>query len=409
MFGSEYLPDATKVKKKPVEEEEKEDNYLLSYSRHLERRIRALETEKQILEAEKIRSSTEIRNLKNELDRMRQTPLVTAEIIDVLEDNRVVVKSSTGPNFVVHASSRIPRNILKVGARVSLNQRHFSVMEILPGECDPFVKGMEVEVAPLISYSEVGGLEEQIRELKEAVELPLTHPDLFKRVGIEPPKGVLLCGPPGTGKTLLARAVAHETKATFFRVIGSELVQKFIGEGARLVREIFQMAKDKAPSIVFIDELDAIGCKRLEVATSGDREVQRTLMQLLSTLDGFDTRGDVRILAATNRPDIIDPALLRPGRFDRIVEFPYPNEQARLQIFKIHTRLMNFSGNINFEKLVKMADGASGADIRTIAIEAGMFAIRELRDTVTENDFLKAIDKVLGREESSEVPEGIYA
>ncbi|MFX1451194.1 MAG: proteasome-activating nucleotidase [Promethearchaeota archaeon] len=398
-------PDAIRPKKKQLGEE---NDYLLSYSRHLERRIRALETEKQILEAEKIRYEREIRTLKNELDRMRQTPLVTAEIIDVLEDGRLVVKSSTGPNFVVHASSKIPKTELKSGARVSLNQRHFSVIELLPGETDPFVRGMEVETAPPVTYADIGGLEEQIRELKETVELPLTHPELFKKVGIEPPKGVLLCGPPGTGKTLTARAVANETKATFIRVIASELVQKFIGEGARLVREIFQLANDKAPTIVFIDELDAIGCKRLEVATSGDREVQRTLMQLLSTLDGFDSRGDVRIVAATNRPDIIDPALLRPGRFDRIVEFPFPNAEARLQIFKIHTRLMNLEETIDFKKLVKLTDGASGADIRTIAIEAGMFVIREFREIITEEDFLKAIDKVIGREETSEAPDRIY-
>jgi len=396
-------------KSKPKKKEIGTNNdYLLSYSRHLERRIRALETEKQILEAEKIRFEREIRTLKNELDRMRQTPLVTAEIIDVLEDGRLIVKSSTGPNFVVHASSRIPRSKLKNGTRVSLNQRHFSIMELLPGETDPFVRGMEVETAPTISYEDIGGLEEQIRELKETVELPLKHPELFKKVGIEPPKGVLLCGPPGTGKTLTARAVAHETHATFIRVIASELVQKFIGEGARLVREIFLMAKEKAPTIVFIDELDAIGCKRLEVATSGDREVQRTLMQLLSTLDGFDSRGDVRILAATNRPDIIDPALLRPGRFDRIVEFPFPTPEARLQIFKIHSRLMNLNEDVDFERLVKLSDGTSGADIRTICIEAGMFAIRELREIVTMADFLKALDKVVARDESQESPERMY-
>ncbi|MHA1301578.1 MAG: proteasome-activating nucleotidase [Candidatus Helarchaeota archaeon] len=394
-----------KPKKKSIGDD---SDYLLSYSRHLERRIRALETEKQILEAEKIRFEREIRTLKSELDRMRQTPLVTAEILDILEDGRIIVKSSTGPNFVVNASSRIPKNQLKIGVRVSLNQRHFSIMELLPGELDPFVKGMEVETAPPISYSDIGGLEDQIRELKETVELPLKHPELFKKVGIEPPKGVLLCGPPGTGKTLTARAVAHETNATFIRVIASELVQKFIGEGARLVREIFQLAKEKAPTIVFIDELDAIGCKRLEVATSGDREVQRTLMQLLSTLDGFDSRGDVRILAATNRPDIIDPALLRPGRFDRIVEFPYPTPEARIQIFKIHTRLMNLAEDVDFDKLVKLTEGTSGADIKTICIEAGMFTIRDFREQVQMDDFVRAIEKVVGREESTESPERMY-
>ncbi len=384
-------------------------SYLISYTRHLERKIRNLETEKQILEAEKIRKDRELKNMRQELDRMKQTPLITGEVIDALTDDRYVVKSSTGPQFVVSASSRIQKKDLNAGARVALNQRSFSIIEIMPPSKDPFVKGMELEEAPECAYEDVGGLRDQLQEIRETVELPFTHPELYEKIGIEPPKGVLLCGPPGTGKTLLARAVAHETNATFIRVIGSELVQKFIGEGARLVREIFQLAKEKAPSIIFVDELDAIGCKRLEVATSGDREVQRTLMQLLSTMDGFDSRGNVKILGATNRPDILDPALLRPGRFDRIIEFPLPNDEARLEIFKIHSRKMNLNEDVNIEKIVRLAEGTSGADIKAIITEAGMFAIRDLRDNVTMRDFLDAIDKVVGREEFCEAPKGMYA
>jgi proteasome regulatory subunit len=267
---------------------------------------------------------------------------------------------------------------------------------------------MEVEEAPNINYADVGGLEEQIYEMRECVELTLTRPDLFEKVGIDPPQGVLLCGPPGTGKTLLARAVAHETKATFIRVIGSELVQKFIGEGARLVREIFLMAKDKAPSIVFIDELDAVGSRRLEVATSGDREVQRTLMQLLSILDGFDSRGDVRIIAATNRPDILDPALLRPGRFDRIIEFPIPNAESRTSIFKIHTRRLHMDSTVDLDRIVRLTEGSSGADIKAIVTEAGMFAIRQEHEIVCMDDFLKAIDKVMGKFDLDECPKEMY-
>ena len=384
-------------------------SYLISYTRHLERKIRNLETEKQILEAEKIRKDRELKNMRQELDKMRQTPLITGEVIDALTDDRYVVKSSTGPQFVVGASSRIQKKELSAGARVALNQRSFSIIEIMPQSKDPFVKGMELEEVPDCTYQDVGGLQDQLQEIRETVELPFTHPELYEKIGIEPPKGVLLCGPPGTGKTLLARAVAHETNATFIRVIGSELVQKFIGEGARLVREIFALAKEKAPTIIFVDELDAIGCKRLEVATSGDREVQRTLMQLLSTMDGFDMRGDVKILGATNRPDILDPALLRPGRFDRIIEFPLPNEEARLEIFKIHSRKMTLNEDVNIDKIVRLADEASGADIKAIITEAGMFAIRELRDNVTMKDFIDAIDKVVGREDYCEAPKGMYA
>jgi len=258
------------------------------------------------------------------------------------------------------------------------------------------VLGMEVIEAPDIDYDSIGGLEEQIKEIKETVELPLLKPELFERVGIQPPKGVLLYGPPGTGKTLLAKAVAHSTKASFIRIIGSELVQKYIGEGARMVRELFELAKEKSPSIIFIDEIDSIGAKRLDSITSGDREVQRTLVQLLAEMDGFDPRGNVRILAATNRPDILDPALLRPGRFDRIIKVPMPNAEARTEILKIHTRKMNLSPDVDLKKIGQMTDDTSGADLSAIVMEAGMFAIRAGRDIVTNEDFTKAMQKVLG-------------
>ena len=401
------MPDDIKSVKKWYKEGD--DSYLISYTKHLERKIRSLEAEKQLIESEKIRLDREVHGIKNELDRMRQPPLVTADVVDLLEDGRIVVKSTTGPQFVVKYSSKILKEKLNPGTRVALNQRTFSIVEVLPSAVDPFVAGMEVEESPDVTYSYVGGLAEQINELRETVELPLTRPDLFEAIGISPPKGVLLTGPPGTGKTLLARAVAHETNAAFIRVIGSELVQKFIGEGARLVREIFAMAKEKTPSIVFIDELDAVGSKRLEVATSGDREVQRTLMQLLSILDGFDSRGDVRILAATNRPDILDRALLRPGRFDRIIEFPIPAAEARLQIFKIHTRPINMELDVNFMRLVKLTDGATGADIKAIATEAGMFAIRCERNIVLMDDFEKAVDKVLVNLNVDSCPQEMYA
>jgi proteasome regulatory subunit len=269
------------------------------------------------------------------------------------------------------------------------------------------IRAMEIEEAPNVSYADIGGLRDQLREIRETVELPLIRPELFEEVGIEPPKGVLLTGPPGTGKTLSARAVAHETNATFIRVIGSELVQKFIGEGARLVREIFMMAKEKAPAIVFVDELDAVGSHRLDIATSGDREVQRTLMQLLSELDGFETRGQVAIIGATNRPDILDPALLRPGRFDRIIEFPFPDTASQKEIFRIHTRGMNIHGEVDFDLLLNDRKKLTGADIKAICTEAGMFAIRDGQTCVTQQHFRKAIDKVRQRSEN-DVPSNIY-
>ncbi len=324
---------------------------------------------------------------------------------------RAIVKSSTGPSFVVNSSRKVKGQKIESGVRVALNQRTFAIMEILPTKLAPFVKGMEViDSIPDISYDDVGGLEEQIQEIRETVELPLKKPELFERIGIEPPKGVLLFGAPGTGKTLVAKAVAHETQARFIRIIGSELVQKFIGEGARLVREIFQLAKEKAPSIIFIDELDAIGSRRLQIATSGDREVQRTLMQLLSEMDGFDQRGDVKIIGATNRPDILDPALLRPGRFDRLIDFPIPGWQERESIFKIHMRGMNIDkSNFNLNRLVDMTKGATGADIKGICTEAGMFAIRREADTISFKDFLEAASKVLGKMKEKSIESKLYS
>ncbi|MFW9900011.1 MAG: proteasome-activating nucleotidase [Candidatus Thorarchaeota archaeon] len=401
----------TTTKDKRKKEETKDGEYLITYTRHLEKRLRNLETEKQLLDAERLRLEQELHSLRNEIDRLREPPLVSATIIDFLDEKgRAIVKSSTGPSFVVNASRKVKNEKLAPGTRVALNQRTFAIMEVLPTKLDPFVKGMEViDSIPDISYADVGGLEEQMQEVRETVELPLKKPELFKRIGIEPPKGVLLFGPPGTGKTLLAKAVAHETEATFIRIIGSELVQKFIGEGARLVREIFNLAKEKAPTILFIDELDAIGSQRLKIATSGDREVQRTLMQLLSELDGFEQRGDVKIIGATNRVDILDPALLRPGRFDRMIEFPIPDDVAREAIFKIHSRNLLIEETIDFKRLVNLTEGATGADIKAICTEAGMFAIRKDADMIINKDFIDAISKVMNKVKDQMMESRLYS
>ena len=356
---------------------------------------RRVEGEKRFIEGELIRLQKELKRLKAELERLKAPPLIIGQIKDILADGRVVVKSSTGPDFVVNTSDYVSPELLEAGARVALNKQTLAVMGVLPASLDPIVVGAEIIEKPATLYNDIGGLQEQIVEIREAVEDPLLRPELYKRVGIDPPKGVLLVGPPGTGKTLLAKAVAKQTNATFIRFVGSELVQKYIGEGARLVRELFDLARQKAPSIVFIDELDSVGAKRLEMATSGDREVQRTLMQILAELDGFNPLGDVKIVGATNRPDILDEALLRPGRFDRIIEIPIPSYDARVAIFKIHSRRMNLDETVVIEDFVGKADGATGADIKAICTEAGMFAIRENRDIVTMTDLEKAISKVL--------------
>jgi len=354
-----------------------------------------VESEKRAAESKKVQYEREIRKLQSELDRLRTPPLIIGTIIDELGKGKLIIKSSTGPKFLVNSSQFINEKDLRAGSRVALNQQSLAVLEVLPSGKDPAVRGMEVMESPDISYEDIGGLKDQILELKEIVELPLLRPELFEKVGIEPPKGLLLHGPPGTGKTLMAKAVARGTNAVFIRVIGSELVQKYIGEGARMVRELFDMAQEKAPSIIFIDEIDAIAARRMESATSGDREVQRTLMQLLAEMDGFDNRGNVKLIAATNRLDILDPAILRPGRFDRMIEIPLPNAEGRRRILEIHIRKLNLAEDVDIDSIAAKTDGKSGADLSAIVMEAGMFAIREEREQILSADFDAAIVKVL--------------
>ncbi len=394
-------PPETKGEKSLSQEEY--EQYLRDRLKHLEDRNgqlrdqkRRLETQYRNAENDRQRVGRELKHVKAELEKLKSPPLIVGYIKDVLEDGRVVLKSSTGPHFVVHVAEFVDRAEMKPGDRVSLNQQSLSVVGLLPPSLDPVVYGAEVIDAPGVTYEEIGGMRDQVREIREMIELPMTRPELFARIGIDPPKGVLLHGPPGTGKTLLAKAVAHHTDSTFIKLAGSELVQKYIGEGARLVREIFELARKKAPSILFIDELDAIGASRYEASTSGDREVQRTLMQLLAEMDGFSARGDVKIIAATNRPDMLDSALLRPGRFDRIIEIPKPDIESRREIFKIHTKRMSLAKDVNVERLAVLAgDEATGADVKAVCTEAGMFAIREERDHVTMGDFEAAVRKLL--------------
>jgi len=379
-----------------------------NYMKYLEEKLKRIEIEYQLLNEEKERLMQEIAYLREELMKLKTPPLIEAYVVEVLDNSRAVVKSSTGPNLIVQISSLIDRGKLKPYTRVALNQRTFAIVEILPQIEDPYVRTMEVIEKPKVTYRDIGGLKEQIMLIKETVEIPLKNPTLFDEVGIEPPKGVLLYGPPGCGKTLLAKAVARETNATFIRVVGSELVKKYIGEGARMVRELFSLAKRKAPSIVFIDEIDAIGARRFGETTSGEREVQRTMSQLLSELDGFNPRGNVKIIAATNRIDILDPALLRPGRFDRIIEVPLPNREARLEIFKIHTRRMRLAENISIEILADKTENMSGADIKAICTEAGMNAIREGRRRVTMRDFEEALEKIMLKKKTGRLPVTSY-
>jgi proteasome regulatory subunit len=344
----------------------------------------------------RIQYERELRKLRSELEKLRAAPLIIGTVIEVLDNKRVEVKSSTGPRFVVNYSQFIDTKEIVPGAQVGMNQQSLAVVSVLPSAKDPSVYGMEVIESPDVGYEVIGGLDKQIEEIREVVELPLTKPKRFKLLGVEPPKGVLLVGVPGTGKTLLAKAAANRTAATFIRVVGSELVQKYIGEGARMVRELFELAKEKAPSILFIDEIDAIAARRVEDGTSGEREVQRTMMQLLAEIDGFDQRGEVRIIGATNRPDILDSALLRPGRFDRIIEIPIPDREGRRDIFGIHTSMMKIKEDVDLDTLATLTENATGADIKAISIEAGMLAVKGNKKAIAMEEFEQAIKKSMG-------------
>ena len=357
---------------------------------------------------------TDIKRRASKLDEevriLKSPPLIVGHLQDILDDERAIVRSSNGTVFQVAINQRLDIDKLRPGTRIALNQDTLSIIEILHDAWDPMVSGAEMVQKPDVNYDTVGGLDEQIMQVREAIELPLEKPELFKRVGIEPPKGILLVGPPGCGKTMLAKAVASHTDASFIRMVGSELAQKYIGEGGRMVRELFSLAKDKSPSIIFLDEIDAIGAKRLDSATSGDREVQRTLMQLLAELDGFDALEDVKIIAATNRPDILDDALLRPGRFDRVIEIPLPDDDGRKMILDIHLRKMS-TKRLNIGKIVEITEGFSGAELKATTVESGMIAIREGRSKVTQSDILLAVKRIKEKRESNGLtssPDALY-
>jgi 26S proteasome regulatory subunit T4 len=343
----------------------------------------------------------ELRDLQKRYDKteddikaVQNVGQIIGEVLKRLDDEKFIVKASSGPRYVVGCRAKVNRDLLKQGARVALDMTTYTIMRRLPREVDPMVFNMISDGPGKVSYSDIGGLNEQIRQLREAIELPLTNPELFLRVGIKPPKGVLLYGPPGTGKTLLAKALANNIEASFLKVVASAIVDKYIGESARVIREMFGYAKDHQPCVIFMDEVDAIGGRRFSEGTSADREIQRTLMELLNQLDGFETLGAVKMVMATNRPDTLDPALLRPGRLDRKVEIPLPNESARMDILKIHASKVTKHGDIDYDAIVKLTDGFNGADLRNVCTEAGMFAIRAERPYVISEDFMKAARKI---------------
>uniref|UniRef100_A0A7S2ZAM5 AAA+ ATPase domain-containing protein n=3 Tax=Rhodosorus marinus TaxID=101924 RepID=A0A7S2ZAM5_9RHOD len=366
----------------------------------LESKIRDKSENFRRLEAQRNEINSKVRNLREELQLLQEPGSYVGEVVKIMGKKKVLVKVHPEGKYVVDLDKNIDINKVSATARVALRNDTYTLHKILPSKVDPLVSLMRVEKVPDSTYEMIGGLEKQIKEIKEVIELPIKHPELFESLGIAQPKGVILYGPPGTGKTLLARAVAHHTDCTFIRVSGSELVQKYIGEGSRMVRELFVMAREHAPSIIFMDEIDSIGGSRMNSSGggSGDSEVQRTMLELLNQLDGFEPTKNIKVLMATNRIDILDPALLRPGRIDRKIEFPNPNEEARLDIVKIHSRKMNLMRGIDLGKIAKNMNGASGAEMKAVCTEAGMYALRERRVHVTQEDFEMAVSKVMRKD-----------
>merc|ERR1712199_139813 len=343
----------------------------------------------------------------NKGDELRGTPMSVSTLEEMIDDTHAIVSSSVGPEFYVSIMSFVDKDQIEPGCTVLTHNKTLGIVGLLGDDVDPMVNVMKVDKAPTETFADIGGLESQIQEIKESVEMPLTHPELYEDIGIRPPKGVILYGEPGTGKTLLAKAVANQTSATFLRVVGSELIQKYLGEGPKMVRELFRVADEHAPSIVFIDEIDAVGSKRYDSNSGGTKEIQRTMLELLNQLDGFDVRGDVKVIMATNAIESLDPALLRPGRIDRKIEFPLPDIKTKRHIFNIHTGRMSLGEDVDLETFVMAKDELSGADIKAVCTEAGLLALRERRMKVTQDDFVKAKEKALYQKKGN-IPEGLY-
>jgi proteasome regulatory subunit len=401
MSRSPSLPDRPRLDLDP---EMSEAERLDAIRQHYERMVRVNEELADRLDETDERREElmeEVDHLKRRNEVLKTSSLYVATVEEVTDEGTIIKQHGNNQEVLTEPSPRI-RKELAAGDRVAVNDS-FSVQTVLDDETDSRAQAMEVDESPAVTYADIGGIDDQVREVREAVEDPLLTPELFEEVGVDPPSGVLLHGPPGTGKTMLAKAVANETDATFIKMAGSELVRKFIGEGSRLVRDLFELATERQPAVIFIDEIDAVAAKRTDSKTSGDAEVQRTMMQLLSEMDGFDDRGEIRIMAATNRFDMLDEAILRPGRFDRLIEVPKPNAEGRAQILRIHTRDMNVAEDVAFEELAAELDDYSGADIASLATEAGMFAIRDDRTEVRMQDFEDAKRKIEDNEDSGPV------
>lgn len=397
--------------------EGKTDEEIANRIKLFDSNIRAMKNEEKRLGHEIKNINARVKENQEKIKLHKQLPYLVSNIVEVLDveaeenegeetaqpatEKAVVIKTSTRQTIFLPIPGLVDTQELKPSDLVGVNKDSYLILEKLPAEYDSRVQAMEVDERPTEEFTDIGGLEKQIEELREAIVLPISHKDKFKNLGIRPPKGVLMHGPPGVGKTMMARACAAQTSATFLKLAGPQLVQMYIGDGAKIVRDAFALAKEKSPAVIFIDELDAIGTKRFDSDTSGDREVQRTMLELLNQLDGFSSAEDIKVIAATNRPDILDPALLRSGRLDRKIEFPLPNEEARVQIMKIHSRKMNVSKkDVNFQELARSTDEFNGAQLKAVCVEAGMSALRRGASFLTHEDFLEGIAQVQSKKKN---------
>ena len=345
--------------------------------------------------SQKILINQFIKGIQNELSSLQKEGSYIGDVLQYTSKDKILIRINMDGKFIVSTSPKLKKTNLKIGSRVALKGDSYLIYKILPQKIDPLISLMRIENIPNCTYSSIGGLDFQIEQLKEVIELPIKFPEIFEKLGVSQPKGVLLYGPPGTGKTLLARAVAHHSDCTFIRISGSELVQKYIGEGSRMVRDVFLMAKNHAPSIIFMDEIDSIGSSRgIGGNVTGDSEVQRTMLELLNQLDGFDGNKKIKVLMATNRIDVLDPALIRPGRIDRKIRIPNPNTEGRLSILKIHLRKIKVQSGIDLWEIAKRLQGSTGAEIKAVCMEAGIFAIRNSRIILVKEDFNLAIGKI---------------
>ncbi|MFC7201361.1 proteasome-activating nucleotidase Pan2 [Halospeciosus flavus] len=402
MSRSPSLPDRPTLEVDPESTPEERLSALKEHFEELQDVHEELEEQLESVREKREDLREQVDELQRENETLKTASLYIATVEDLNEDGAVIKQHGNNQEVLTEVGDRL-RERVEIGDRVAINDS-FSIQRVLDDETDARAQAMEVDQSPSVEYDDIGGLEEKLREVREAVEDPLVNPEQFEKVGVEPPSGVLLYGPPGTGKTMMAKAVANETDATFIKMAGSELVQKFIGEGSRLVRDLFELAEKEEPAIIFIDEIDAVAAERTDSKTSGDAEVQRTMMQLLSEMDGFDERGDVRIIAATNRFDMLDSAILRPGRFDRLIEVPNPDQEARERILEIHTEGMNLAEAVDYETLASKTEGFSGAELESLTTEAGMFAIRDGRDEVKMQDFDDAYTKIVESSEDGSMP-----